>query len=192
MRDKFDINSTVLCRHIEKNSRYIGKSKIFAVVASFVGKLDRAYRSRDGGSKIRSFPNVFFFSGMNSRGDRIAYSVSVAKTRRIHGGGESFPISRRKIGSFTSLMARRVISLFASLKNSFTESSNWGESRIPFHNAYRIIEGADPARRRALAFKPVLRRELLIRFSKPDFARPYIKFASLRNTRRTMLLHAAV
>lgn len=132
------------------------------------------------------FSGCFLFSGMNSAKGR---SHRVFRVRRDgaenirRGGGVSFSTSRRKIGSFASLMARRVISLFASLRNSFAERSNWGESRIPFQ---RISNYRGWSRVQARAFKPVLRRELLIRFSQPDRITPgRIKFTNPRNTIRT-------
>lgn len=82
---------------------------------------------------------------LGERGDRIAYSVSVSKAQRIHGESKFFDLT--EIGSFASLMARRVISLFASLRNSFTESSATGANHeFPF-NANRIIGGGPACRR---------------------------------------------
>lgn len=129
----------MLCRcikmfhNISENLRY---SPLSHPQLRFVRKLGRAYRSRDGagatGAKFAVF-RMFSFQRDELGEGRIASCIPCPSRKRgEHMAGVSFPISRRKIGSFASLTARRVISLFASLRNSFTESSNWGESRIPF------------------------------------------------------------
>lgn len=58
-------------------------------------------------------------------------------------------------------------------------------SRIPFQRVYRITGGRwlrPQSRARARSLKPVLRRELLIRFSRCDSARPYKSYELSKHT----------
>jgi len=95
--------------YISENLR---KTNLFALVASLASLCQEARPcipiSRDGSEM--QFSGCFLFSGMNSaRGDRIAYSVSVAKTRRIHSEGEfSDPPKEDRIFRFPYGEARNI------------------------------------------------------------------------------------
>jgi len=155
-------------------------------IFSFALSESSAVHTDHGGSKIRSFPDVFFSAGWTRReGIRIASRIPCPSRRhREYTAKTSFPTFRRILRSDLSLpLWQGVISLFASLRNFvYRKQRNWGESRIPFQREsnYRRWSRVQ-TRARAHAFKPLLRRELLIRFSQPDFARLYKVHHLLQN-----------
>lgn len=114
-------------------------------------------------AKFSIFSSLLFLAG-SAKKDCVAYFVFAAKTR-----GWIFDLSRRGWMDFHfPYWETRNISFFASLMNSFTESSRQSESRIPFQRISNYRRWF-----RAFAVKPVLCRELLIRFSQRNFVRPY-------------------